>query len=62
MFKLIPLLCTHVYSYMFSTVHPRVQDQASNLRFLIVTFYWLTALDCEDYVMAKIIHLPTHVN
>ena len=22
MFKLIPLLCTHVYSYMFSTVHP----------------------------------------
>jgi hypothetical protein len=21
-FKLIPLLCTHVYSYMFSTVHP----------------------------------------
>jgi hypothetical protein len=23
-FKLIPLLCTHVYSYMFSTVLPRV--------------------------------------
>ena len=23
MFKLIPLLCTHVYSYIFSTVHPR---------------------------------------
>jgi hypothetical protein len=22
MFKLIPLLCTHVYSYVFSTVHP----------------------------------------
>ena len=22
MFKLIPLLCTHVYLYMFSTVHP----------------------------------------
>ena len=22
MFKLIPLLCTHVYSYMFSAVHP----------------------------------------
>ena len=22
MFKLIPPLCTHVYSYMFSTVHP----------------------------------------
>ena len=22
MLKLIPLLCTHVYSYMFSTVHP----------------------------------------
>jgi hypothetical protein len=22
MFKLIPLLCTHVYSYMFSTMHP----------------------------------------
>ena len=22
MFKLIPLMCTHVYSYMFSTVHP----------------------------------------
>ena len=22
MFKLIPLLCTHVYSYMFNTVHP----------------------------------------
>ena len=22
MFKLIPILCTHVYSYMFSTVHP----------------------------------------
>ena len=22
LFKLIPLLCTHVYSYMFSTVHP----------------------------------------
>ena len=22
MFKLIPLLCTHVYSYMFSIVHP----------------------------------------
>ena len=22
MFKLIPFLCTHVYSYMFSTVHP----------------------------------------
>src|ERR1700684_3987388 len=21
-FKLIPLLCTHVYSYMFSTMHP----------------------------------------
>ena len=21
-FKLIPLLCTHVYSYMFRTVHP----------------------------------------
>ena len=21
-FKLIPLLCTHIYSYMFSTVHP----------------------------------------
>jgi hypothetical protein len=21
-FKIIPLLCTHVYSYMFSTVHP----------------------------------------
>ena len=21
-FKLIPLLCTHVYSYMFSIVHP----------------------------------------
>ena len=21
-FKLIPLMCTHVYSYMFSTVHP----------------------------------------
>jgi hypothetical protein len=21
-FKLIPVLCTHVYSYMFSTVHP----------------------------------------
>ena len=23
MFKSIPLLCTHVYSYMFSTLHPR---------------------------------------
>ena len=22
MFELIPLLCTHVYSYMFSVVHP----------------------------------------
>ena len=22
LFKLIPLLCTHVYSYMFSTMHP----------------------------------------
>ena len=22
MFKLIPLLCTHVYLYMFSRVHP----------------------------------------
>ena len=21
-FKLIPILCTHVYSYMFSTLHP----------------------------------------
>jgi hypothetical protein len=21
-FKLVPLLCTHVYSYMFSAVHP----------------------------------------
>ena len=24
-FKLIPLLCTHVYSYTFSTVHPPSQ-------------------------------------
>ena len=22
MFKLIPLLCTHIYLYMFSIVHP----------------------------------------
>ena len=22
MFKSIPLLCTHIYSYMFSTMHP----------------------------------------
>ena len=28
MFKLILLLCTHIYSYMFSTVHPpRVEYQ-----------------------------------
>jgi hypothetical protein len=26
MFKLIPLLCTHVYLYMFSTVHPPSAD------------------------------------
>ena len=26
MFKLIPLLCTHVYPYMFSTVHPPSVD------------------------------------
>ena len=31
-FKLIPLLCTHVYSYMFSTVHPRATTTISLLR------------------------------
>ena len=31
-FKLIPILCTHVYSYMFSTVHPpRVSLMKRNL-------------------------------
>jgi hypothetical protein len=25
-FKLIPLLCTHVYLYMLSTMHPRVRS------------------------------------
>ena len=29
-FKLIPLLCTHVYSYMFSTVHPPNPDFHNN--------------------------------
>ena len=34
MFKLIPLPCTHVYSYMFSTVHP----QERGLTLIGVTF------------------------
>ena len=31
MFKLIPVLCTNIYSYMFSTVHPpRVEHHVQN--------------------------------
>ena len=32
MFKSIPLMCTHVYSYMFSTVHPREHTIPSLLK------------------------------
>ena len=40
MFKLIPLLCTHVYSYMFSIVHPpRV---AHTSKCVMWTYYKLT--------------------
>ena len=43
MFKLIPLLCTHVYSYMFSTVHPT----------RVVRMYVLASIsDVEDIYMA----------
>jgi hypothetical protein len=30
-FKLIPLLCTHVYSYMFSTMHPPSAKFVANM-------------------------------
>ena len=31
-FKLIPLVCTHVYSYMFSTVHPPSNYDVGGMR------------------------------
>ena len=35
MFKLIPLMCTHVYSYMFSTVHPPSLNPKGEEKFLL---------------------------
>ena len=46
-FKLIALMCTHVYSYMFSTVHPRSQVlmKASNQHIE----YWLQKKSSTKY-------------
>ena len=43
MFKLIPLLCTHVYSYMFSIVHPPSTyiHKARVLRLLAMSIYYV---------------------
>ena len=41
MFKLLPLLCTHVYSYMFSKVHPPSPDDASHYLQTHVIDFWL---------------------
>ena len=37
MFKLIPLMCTHVYSYIFSTMHPPSSGCNLNLDLLTIT-------------------------
>ena len=39
MFKLIPLLCTHVYSYMFSTVHPPSYNPTSQVKTYVILTY-----------------------
>jgi hypothetical protein len=49
MFKLIPLLCTHVYSYMFSTVHPRGHKEVVGTRggamfFMLFLFIYIYCL------------------
>ena len=51
--KSIPLLCTHVYSYMFSTVHPPRFFNMMNVMFFIITLHILDSNQNITFMISK---------
>ena len=61
MFKLIPLLCTHIYSYMFSTVHPPSFNPSAGAPSCIITHVYRShharnLASCNSITLQRHIH------
>ena len=58
-FKLIPFLCTYVYSYMFSTVHPP-RDRQTPRYVEMLEVLTLGTLTLHTKIEVKMNNIHTH--